>query len=784
MKLILSIFLVILLSCASTSYEEEKTLHDKSIQKMVAHMTKIRNLLRNLEEEDTTGSEDDGSSEESESSEDSESQDSGNESSDDSGNEPSSESGSPSSGSESPSSDSGSPSSGSGSPSSGSGSPSSGSESPSSGSESPSSGSGSPSSGSSSPSSGSGSPSSGSSSPSSGSSSPSSGSSSKSSSSSSPSSGSSSSTPSETPTSLPSFTPKKNNKVARIHLIKFTNFKKEPKKLTFRPLFIFINRTPPRIIRFTLTLQLKKLRILQEDSYKNVVAECTLDETSNGITTYICEAEIDEDTEFSKIAINPEIYFDGTPVSADSGNEINLSEEADIERQDLASSPDTNTVYKLDNGNLLANSQFIIISGDLDNYNGPTSGDTTLYVYNNASSPVDVTEVPCTISVLEDKQYQFKCSPGKDLKGVVYLSPIKLGNGNDYITLNMTGDNSDYIDFKYKEPVTPTTLPAPPATTKNKGALIQLVAFNSFKAPAAQTKITFVTYFIFRNRTPPRFIIFSLTIVYGGRLRSLQESSENATSNCSFVEQKGENVKYDCEATKKGLEVEQIVVNPDIKLVEEDGKMIDVDSDSGDINFSQEAAVALQNLQDQTAEIDNYYQLVDGTLTVNEPNNFILKGKIDNYKGNKNDVLTLVVYDKNNNQVNSSCTIQNVNDNNYEFKCIPSGDIDGGSLVLAPMYGDQEKTRITLNMTDGNDDLNFKGNGNTGNTNSTSIRNNPIYRKSSSGLSGGAIAGIVIACAVVLIIASIVAMMLRKPSAPVNNTSSVVGLRTIDNYTE
>ena len=72
------------------------------------------------------------------------------------------------------------------------------------------------------------------------------------------------------------------------------------------------------------------------------------------------------------------------------------------------------------------------------------------------------------------------------------------------------------------------------------------------------------------------------------------------------------------------------------------------------------------------------------------------------------------------------------------------------------------------------------------NATSTTVpkRNNPIYRKSSSGLSGGAIAGIVIACAVVLIIGSVIAMMMRKPQVPLDNSASVVGLRTVDNYSQ
>ena len=61
-----------------------------------------------------------------------------------------------------------------------------------------------------------------------------------------------------------------------------------------------------------------------------------------------------------------------------------------------------------------------------------------------------------------------------------------------------------------------------------------------------------------------------------------------------------------------------------------------------------------------------------------------------------------------------------------------------------------------------------------------SSNRNTFYRKSSSGLSGGAIAGIVIACVVVLAAASIAAIMLRKPAPPIDNTT-VVGLKTVEN---
>jgi hypothetical protein len=306
------------------------------------------------------------------------------------------------------------------------------------------------------------------------------------------------------------------------------------------------------------------------------------------------------------------------------------------------------------------------------------------------------------------------------------------------------------------------------------------VAINNFVARTIE--ITFTTFFYYNGFAVARTVRIRLTILYRSSLRNLQEVN-NETALCTINDptQTEGYVKYDCLAPKnESLNVDQIVINP---LITFDNNTLN--SEEGDINFSEEAALAALNLQNQTKKIDTMYKLNNGQLTRNPNKYFIIKGDVDNYNGKVGDNLVLVVYDNSTDPStpqNVSCTIQSVNDKNYEFRCTPTQNVKG-TIYLSPMYFGNNV--ITLNMTAPNSDyISYSVDGGSSGGNGTTIRNNPIYRKSSSGLSGGAIAGIVIACAVVLIIASIVAMMLRKPAAPVNNTSSVIGLRTVDNYTE
>jgi len=128
------------------------------------------------------------------------------------------------------------------------------------------------------------------------------------------------------------------------------------------------------------------------------------------------------------------------------------------------------------------------------------------------------------------------------------------------------------------------------------------------------------------------------------------------------------------------------------------------------------------------------------------------------------------------NSKSTSTTGKNGTGDDIDYSC--KGEKDKDRLVS------RVKLDTSIQMTmDGEPvdfkEVNFDGDSATQAENITnyteglSEESSPVYRKSSSGLSGGAIAGIVIACVAVLIAAAVAAIMLRKPTPPIDNTTVV-----------
>ena len=336
-----------------------------------------------------------------------------------------------------------------------------------------------------------------------------------------------------------------------------------------------------------------------------------------------------------------------------------------------------------------------------------------------------------------------------------------------------------------------TTVSSVPKRTGNKKAPVQFSKFYGFiPGPNGRGLFKFKVLF-YLMRIIPKFIIFRLRITYGARLRNLalgdSGTAESVRSDCTADESKvgvdasstGENVKFTCEANSTGnVNDANVQVNTDVPLtiVEADGSTSTLGFDN--INFNGNAADEAANLgkvqdlsewwilKETVASIDGQYLVLSGTfkrqkdlrrLALSESDPIIMQLSNQNNENSAADSYSC-------NYVKGSPAQLRCDASNKELKTsdqdlqASSGSPSSTNGTLVQVQMKNPKNRNTIKVGGGGSGIN-------------------TYRKSSSGLSGGAIAGIVIACVVVLVAAAIAAIMLRKPTPPVENTT-VAELRT------
>jgi hypothetical protein len=282
--------------------------------------------------------------------------------------------------------------------------------------------------------------------------------------------------------------------------------------------------------------------------------------------------------------------------------------------------------------------------------------------------------------------------------------------------------------------------------------------------------------------------IFRLRITYNSRLRNLAEDS--VPSYCTIKnpnlvgvvpsEDNPQNVDYDCNATAlQDKPIGNVTLNTDINMQlskVQNGKEVYDSLDFSEINFNGNSSEESQSLQQNTKTISSTVSLKDAEASVDKTT-LKLKGTFD--PSNKLTTGTTVPL--------SILTETSSGDNeNVEYDCTvkPTSpgelDCDTSSYPLKTTVQNlhlstgttSDNTLVTVYMKDYNR--------NSTDIITTGSSSRYTYNKSSSGLSGGAIAGIVIACIAVLLAASIAAIMLRKPAPPIDNTT-VVGLKTVEN---
>ena len=351
-------------------------------------------------------------------------------------------------------------------------------------------------------------------------------------------------------------------------------------------------------------------------------------------------------------------------------------------------------------------------------------------------------------------------------------------------------------------PVPEQTTPPPPSTSRY--AAIHVLGYNNFNLEPQPTEpsrptvtlitITFNLHVYYYGYTPFRYITMTLKITTV-ILRGLQEGErvdKNATTLCEYNSFDNENhiCLYDCNA-ETDVQPTSVQSYNDFKFkVSANAEPIEIKDSNGDlsISLSPDAQFASLTLMNQTSTVNKFVTLNNGYVFSNDSSIFYVRGKLVGQNSDRvvnKDQVTFTFYDKTStgagdNQrglpVNVTCLVTNHDVENFELKCEPKGNLTTNLYESSAIIDDD--ILLSLNMTE-QDYVNIVKYGPT-----NRAGNNLFYHKSSSGLSGGAIAGIVIACAVVLIIITVIAMFLRRHKATDVGNSTIVGLKSVDNYTE
>ena len=302
---------------------------------------------------------------------------------------------------------------------------------------------------------------------------------------------------------------------------------------------------------------------------------------------------------------------------------------------------------------------------------------------------------------------------------------------------------------------------------KNQGKSIfpyQIKKFYGFISEKAASTFSFHMFLAFFQKMIPKIIKMRLRILYAStRLRNLEVAAQSVRATCEIsalfeaeVNGDGENIDYLCTAPKdKDRELARVNLDTTIEM-DMDGTSVSFD----DVNFNEEA-------YDQASNISSATSFSAGWIVVNSINEkFVIKGKpqpqpfLNSYIGKTIRITFVTIGSRRRLQDNKQtydCKVNSDSEVETEIQC--DGEIKTTKFKLK--YATSEDVALALLPGDSGfpDEIN---------ANSRVYR---TYRNSSSGLSGGAIAGIVIPCVVVAIAAAVAVIMLKKPSPPIDDTT-------------
>ena len=600
------------------------------------------------------------------------------------------------------------------------------------------------------------------------------------------------------------------NRYAFIHIIRFKLFRVEETGSRFLIRFVlllrFINLSPFAQVKFNIKVIYRVnnnvFRELQEE-YEDATVLCIKSsqfpyEKSVIDSYYICSTEV------NKRPINVESYNDfdfrdseGLIVEYSSSLQvIKASKSLNEETQPMRE------VVSFDNAQFSKGTNpsydSLIIKGKLrgTKRNEVAAQEKLIFTfYEDKGDIINALNSTCDVNSHNPDNFEIECYPESFhingtqqflLNGTTAVADSESKN-NIEIYLNTT-ELSDSFTY-YSEPI---------VNDLNRGANVHFLGYNNYYIrpnprplnPLRPVIIEFNVFIRYVDYTPFGKVVFTLTltyrtVVYMRGLRGLQEeiTQTNTSAICEYkdIDNSTNTSLYGCTAEAEKVPESTEALN-NFEYYDADGLPVVLEEEQ--VNYARDAIEGAKNL---TTQVSTYTDIVSFNdvyfyLNENDQNSFFVRGTLAGNQSeyvSKQDSFIMTFYDTINKEekygYNTTCDVVNRELNDFLVKCSPNHNVTGDQFLANGTIHDNT-LGIYLNNTNNSRNFEFR----TYSKNDANVK----WRKNSSGLSGGAIAGIVIACAVALILITILAMFFRRSKMAPTNNSTIVGLKSIDNYNE
>ena len=598
------------------------------------------------------------------------------------------------------------------------------------------------------------------------------------------------------------------NKSASIQILSFANYEQIEQQIQFDVFVYYLNRVIAKYIVMPLKIKYsKRIRNLEQEIIEEYIdTNCTIQnesligqEGTGDIIDYNCQANTSTESviQTASIVTDRPLIIDNETVSLKEVNFNGNSSEESINIQECTQKVLKAGVLKRTEVEFPVQINYIRLGGTLSppglfkkdekinmtflNYFNGKRDKNTYECFAKEINPKCIIECNTENQPINSTIHYFHISTGYiGSYGLLTIDMNNWENNNTSIETpirdnrkneNITADEEAFI-VDEKAPFSKIA-----KKYDNKKAPFQINFFSNFIRDNQKRSINFKSFFYFLNRKIANIIFFRLRVTYSRNLRNLQQeaNAESIPCECTIIDEdlvdkegKGDITSFDCSATTlTNSNLDNVAINTDIPMIIIDGSEEIQTIEFNNINFNGYSSSQSENLQNilnvsksgtlEDTEVKlpprlNYFRLT-GTLN---PADLLEKDEefpvtfLEYSYGEK----THREYKCKVTQTEPKCSMECDTRNQTITSTIQDLHLSSG------ISNSNNLLTIKMNNWENNDTLIET----KINTESTLIRN----RKNSGGLTNGAIAGIIIACAAG-IAAVIITFIISKKATTTND---------------